>query len=75
MNHDAISPAERTGRGQRPGNAWLRAHILRRCTSVARLLHDQRDSVVVTLIWIGVLVWLALDDLTAWMLGLPAVTF
>lgn len=37
---------------------------------------DRADRVVVAVTWIamGILVWLAWDDLIAWVFGLPVVT-
>ena len=68
VNNDHIRPAERTGRGPRRGNACLGLAL--------RRMRAKSDLVVATLSLavIAILVWLALDDLVAWALGLPPVT-
>lgn len=82
MNHDHITPAERTGRsGRRPAgsrlrDAWVRADLLRYAARLPGRLHDIGDRfvVAVSLLVLAILIWLSIDDLVAWMLGLPPVT-
>ena len=63
MNNDYITPGQRTGRGPRPGNAWIRADLLRDSPSLPRWLRRNGDAVVVAVSMLCVVVWLALDDI------------
>ena len=82
MNNDYIQPEERTGRPGRRAtrsrirNAWLRADLLRCIARIPGRMHAYGDRFVVamTALVFAVLIWLALDDLVAWIFGLPPVT-
>ena len=82
MNNDYITPEARTGRpgrrstGSRIRDAWLRADLLRGVARIPSRMHAYGDRFVVamTLIVFAMLIWLALDDLIAWVFGLPVVT-
>jgi len=82
VNNDYIQPEERTGRPGRRStrsrirDAWLRLHIRYRVARISSRLHAYGDRfvVAVSLLVLAILIWLALDDLGAWIFGLPPVT-
>lgn len=82
MNNDYIQPAERVcgrgrwTRGSRICDARLVIALRYRCARIRCWMRSRGDLFVVYLsvAVIAILVWLAIDDLIAWMFGLAPVT-
>ena len=80
MNNDYITPQERVRPGRRTAGQWildarLDDPVCGMRARIRRWLRARSDLFVVYLsVTAGLIVWFALDDLVAWIFGLPVVT-
>lgn len=73
MNHDSITPAQRLRRLGPDTHARLGTRLHASCARIAHWLRDRRDrgSVVVSVTVLAILLWLSIEDIALWILGLP----